>query len=73
MHTVQVYIDETLEPEMVNEVKQEIMALPHVLNVEMNISVPHEMVIDFEENYNIPMEVMQKRESIGLHPDIISA
>ena len=47
--------------------------LPHVTNVEINNARPHDMLVEYEEHYNIPMLVMDKLHHKGLHPDIVSA
>jgi|GEM_PF-1053099 len=72
MHSIQVYIDETLDTQSLNELKQLMQALPHVTNVEVNSAVPHDMLVEYEEHFNIPMLVMDKLHHQGLHPDIIS-
>ena len=73
MHSIQVYIDDELDSKSLNELKSLMLALPHVTNVEMNISRPHDMLVEYEEHYNIPMLVMDKLHHRGFHPDIISA
>lgn len=73
MNTVQVYIDETLDPQRIDSIKAMVMGIPHVHHVEMNSSVPHEMIVEYDAHYNIPISIMEKLESAGVHPDIISA
>jgi cell division protein FtsX len=73
MHFIQVYIDETLDTKTLDELKNTMMSLPHVTNVEMNSHTPHDMLVEYEEHYNIPMLVMDKLHHKGFHPDIISA
>ncbi len=73
MNTVQVYIEETLNASRLQDVKNMMMTLPHVHNVEFNNKLPHDMLIDFDANYNVPISIVEKLESEGMHPDIISA
>ncbi len=73
MHSIQVFIDDDLDSKSLNELKSLMLALPHVTNVEMNIARPHDMLVEYEEHYNIPMLVMDKLHHRGFHPDIISA
>ncbi|MFK5912806.1 MAG: hypothetical protein QM484_00405 [Woeseiaceae bacterium] len=73
MHTIQVHIDENLSTEELNEVKQQMSQLPHVTNVEVDVRVPHDFLVEYENHYNIPMLVMDKLHHRGLHPDIVSA
>jgi len=73
MHTIQVYIDEELDKKTLAELKALMSALPHVTNVELNTASPHDMLVEYEEHFNIPMLVMDKLHHKGLHPDIVSA
>lgn len=73
MNSIQVYIDEKLDSKSLNELKTAMMNLPHVINVELNLHTPHDMLVEYEAHYNIPMLVMDKLHHKGLHPDIISA
>ena len=73
MHSIQVYIDEELDKKSLDELKLLMQELPHVTNVEINPAQPHDMLVEYEEHFNIPMLVMDKLHHRGLHPDIISA
>jgi len=73
MHTIQVYIDDNLDSKALDEIKILMQGLPHVTKVELNTTRPHDMLVEYEEHYNIPMLVMDKLHHQGLHPDIISA
>lgn len=73
MHSIQVYIDEELDSKALNNLKALMQELPHVTNVEINNARPHDMLVEYEEHYNIPMLVMDKLHHKGLHPDIVSA
>lgn len=73
MHSIQVYIDEELDINSLQDLKAMMMNLPHVTNVEINEKTPHDVLVEYEEHFNIPMLVMDKLHHRGLHPDIISA
>lgn len=73
MHSIQIYIDEILDSVALIELKTAMMNLPHVTNVELNSHTPHDMLIEYEAHYNVPMLVMDKLHHKGLHSDIISA
>ena len=73
MHSIQVYIGDDLDTKSLNELKILMLGLPHVTNVEINIAQPHDMLVEYEKNYNIPMLVMDKLHYRGLHPNIVSA
>ena len=64
MHTIQVHIDDDLDKKSLNELKILMQGLPHVTNVELNASTPHDMLVEYEENYNIPMLVIDKLHHI---------
>jgi hypothetical protein len=73
MHSIQVYIDEKLDSKLLNELRLQMLALPHVTNVEINAAQPHDLLVEYEKHYNIPMLVMDKLHHRGLHSDIVSA
>jgi len=73
MNTVQVYIEESLNASRLEDVKNIMMTIPHVHNVELNNQVPHEMLVEFDAHHNVPIAIVEKLESEGIHPDIISA
>jgi len=73
MHSIQIYIDEELDSKSLDDLRVLMQKLPHVTNVEINNARPHDMLVEYEEHYNIPMLVIDKLHHKGLHPDIISA
>ena len=73
MHSIQVYIDEELDETTLGKLRDMMQQLPHVTNVEIHEENPHDLLVEYEEHFNIPMLVMDKLHHQGLHPDIISA
>ena len=73
MHSVQLYIHETLDTPRLGKVKAKLMGLPHVVDVELNATNPHEVVVDYDERQGMPMKILEMLENEGLHPDIVSA
>ena len=73
MNTVQVYIEETLDPSRLQDVRDMMLNIPHVHNVEFNNELPHDLLVEFDANHNVPIAIVEKLESAGIHPDIISA
>ena len=73
MNTVQVYIEESLNASRLQDVKKMMMTIPHVHNVEFNNEMPHDILVEFDANHNVPIAIVEKLESEGIHPDIISA
>ena len=72
MHTIQVYIDETLDAKGLNELRKSLLALPYVENVAFNTSTPHDVLIEYEEHHGMPMQIVETMNSRGIHTDIIS-
>lgn len=72
MHTIQVYIDETLDAEGLNELRELLLTLPHVKNVAFNTRMPHDVLIEYEEHHVMPMQIVATMNQRGIHTDIIS-
>lgn len=73
MNSITVYIDEALTTRQIVKLKREILAIPHVKDVEHPRHDPHDLTIDYEAHSSLPGLVIDKLRSQGLHPDIISA
>lgn len=73
MHSITIYIDECLTTREIVRLKHEILAIPHVTDVEHPRHDPHDLTIDYEAHSTLPGLVLEKLRSQGLHPDITSA
>lgn len=73
MNSITIYIDESLTTREIVKLKHEILAIPHVMDVEHPRHDPHDLTIDYEAHASLPGLVLEKLRSQGLHPDIISA
>ena len=73
MNTVYIHIDETLDTDTFHKLKDELLHVPYVSNVEMNLSNPHDLLVEYEEHHNTPIHILQALSSRGLHSDIMSA
>lgn len=73
MNTITVYLDESLNKRDMDKLKREIMALPHVADVEHPRHATHDLTIDYEANAEMPGMVLKELRSKGLHPDVVSA
>jgi len=73
MNTVRIYIDENLDSYRIQGLKQTIEKIPHVLDVEISEKEPHEVVVDYEEQQNLPVKLIEILRQQGYHPDILSA
>lgn len=73
MNSITVYIDESLSTHEMVKLKHEILAIPHVKDVEYPRHDLHDLTIDYEAHASLPGLVLEKLRSQGLHPDIYSA
>jgi len=72
MNTVQIYIDEKLDVEQLKRLKQLLMDISHVVDVEISSHAPHGFVVEYEEHHDMPVLLIETLRGEGLHPDIIS-
>ena len=72
MHTIQVYIDVTLDTKGLDDLCKSLLALPYVENVAFNTSAPHDVLIEYEEHHVMPMKIVESMNNQGIHADIIS-
>lgn len=72
MNTVQIYIDEKLDVEQLKRLKQLLMDISHVVDVEISSNAPHGFVVEYEEHHDMPVLLIETLRGEGLHPDIIS-
>lgn len=73
MNSVRIYIDENLDRSRLQGLKQIIQDIPHVIDVEISDKEPHEVVVDYEEQQNMPVKLIEVLREKGFHPDILSA
>ena len=73
MKSITVYIDESLSTREVIKLKHDIMAIPHVTDVEHPRHDGHDFTIDYEAHESLPAALLKTLRDKGLHPDITSA
>ncbi|MBD3669521.1 MAG: hypothetical protein HUJ29_02020 [Gammaproteobacteria bacterium] len=73
MHTIQLYIDENLNANQIDELRTTLMGVPHVVDVEFSVRDSHDMLVEYEEHRGMPMDILHSLRSVGLHPDVVSA
>ena len=71
MNTINFHIDETITHKGRRDLYQELMTTPHVRNVEIREGIPHDMLVEFDEDYNMPMHLLEVLQQKGLHADIV--
>lgn len=72
MNVMSIYIDETLGDRDIRKLKKALTAMPHVINVELNSSVPHDLMVEYEAHFNMPVIILNKLSRQGLHSDMQS-
>ena len=72
MNTVYIHIDERLDAKRMGQLRQELLRVPYVSNVELNQKLPQDMLVEFEAHHNVPLTVLHRLSRRGLHPDIMS-
>ena len=72
MHAIQVYIDDNLDQQQLEELRSTLMDLPHVQFVGINASRPHDLLVEYEHRYIMPMDIVKTLHLRGMHPDVIS-
>lgn len=71
MHSINVHIDETISSKDIDTLRRKLLGEPHVNNVEMRAGMPHDILVEFEEDQDVPMHVLEMLKSRGLHADIV--
>lgn len=67
-----IHIDDHIDSIRASAIREELMNLPHVVNVENPQRYPQDLTVEFEPHHNVPMGLMQVLERRHLHPDILA-
>ncbi|MDH5392870.1 MAG: hypothetical protein OEY11_06745 [Gammaproteobacteria bacterium] len=70
MHSVNLYINETLNEKIFQQIKTDLMSDSHVINVAYHTKMPHDMLVEYDETFVKPSSIIGHIESHGLHVDI---
>lgn len=73
MNTVYIHINETLNPNQQTSIGAELRRLRHVTDVEVSAKQPHDMLVEYSPHRGMPMRILQKLSSLGLHADVMSS
>ncbi len=73
MHTIYLRIDEDLGEQGMQALQAELKEIGHITDVEVHQNTPHDMLVEFEEDYISPMAILRKLNQRGVHADIMSA
>ncbi|MCG6867142.1 MAG: hypothetical protein LJE58_17110 [Thiogranum sp.] len=72
MHTIYLRIDEDLDEPGMRTLQDDLRSVGHITDVEVHPRTPHDMLIEFEEQYISPMEILRELNRHGVHGDIVS-
>ncbi|VAW97097.1 hypothetical protein MNBD_GAMMA21-848 [hydrothermal vent metagenome] len=72
MNTIQLYIEESLDSVKINTLKNHLIDIEYVNDVEVSSNSPHYFLIEFEEHHGLPMKILEAIKEEGYHPDIYS-
>lgn len=72
MHTIYLRIDEDLDEQGMRELQEGLRGIGHVTDVEMDAGTPHNILVEFEEEYISPSAILRQLQRHGVHADIMS-
>jgi hypothetical protein len=72
MHTIQVYIDDTLDERQLAQLREKLLQIPHIKYVGLNPRLPHHLLVEYEQHHVMPMDIVRTLHGHGMHPDVIA-
>lgn len=73
MHTIYLRIDQDLDENRMRTLQKELSGVGHITDVEIHSRTPHDMLVEFEEQYISPMSILKRLGHFGVRADIMSA
>ncbi len=73
MNAVYIHINEMLNPGQQDKLGEELRRLQYVTDVELNNKQPHDVLVEYHPHRGMPMYILQKLSSLGLHTDVMSS
>lgn len=70
MNIICIRIDDTLDAAQIRALMDDLAHVPHVSNVEILASTPHELMVEYEEHHNVPVRLLSRLSRQGLHSDV---
>lgn len=71
MHSVNLYVDEVLNEQSFNNIKNELLMDSHIINVAFHQKQPHDVLVEYDETFINPSAIIGQLESRGYHVDVI--
>ena len=72
MNTIRIYVDENLNAKNVENIDKLLKSINHVEDVEFGRDDPHELLVEYDEHYDMPIRIAEALRAKGYHPDIVS-
>lgn len=70
MHFVHIHIDESMSAAQRHSIEEALMNRPHVANVMTNERTPHDLLVEYDQHYIHPMDILSNIAYTGLHTDV---
>ncbi len=72
MNTIRIHIDENLDAQHVESIDKLLKGINHVGDVEFGRDDPHELLVEYDEKFDMPIRITEALREKGYHPDIVS-
>jgi len=72
MHTIYLRIEEDLDESGMRTLQDDLRGIGHVTDVEVDACTPHNMLVEFEEEYVSPIAILRQLHRHGVHADVMS-
>ena len=72
MHTIYLRIDEDLDEPGMRALQDDLRSVGHITDVEVHPRTPHDILVEFEEEFISPMTILRELNRHGVHADIVS-
>jgi len=72
MHTIYLRIDEDLDEGGMRALQDDLRSVGHITDVEVHPRTPHDILVEFEEQFISPMAILRELNRHGIHADIVS-
>jgi len=72
MNTVYIHINETLNQGQQDRIGNALRSLPHITDVQLNTRQPPDVLVEYSPHRGMPMHILQRLWSLGLHADVMS-
>ena len=72
LNTIRIYIDENLDVQHVESIDKLLKSIDHVGDVKFGRDDLHELLVEYDEHFDMPIRITEALREKGYHPDIVS-